>query len=160
MKRILGSAIALIGVAVCALIIMSGPSRGEVASHYGAGDGYYGKPVACKGVGMHRPGRTTAHKTLPCGTKVHVTNVKTGKSVTVTVTDRGPFIKGRTWDLNSSAAREIGCGGICQVKAVIGGKAEIEEEVVPIPRPRPVTACAPEYMCNGTPETNASWCCS
>ena len=51
---------------------------------------------------------TAAHKTLPFGTKVLVTNVKNGKSVTVTINDRGPYIKGRIIDLTRAAFSKIG----------------------------------------------------
>lgn len=50
---------------------------------------------------------TCAHKSLPFGTKLKVTNVKTGKSVIVRVNDRGPFIKGRTVDLSYAAFVKI-----------------------------------------------------
>lgn len=50
---------------------------------------------------------TTAHKTLPFGTKVKVTNKATGKSVVVRVNDRGPYIKGRTFDLSRGAFSKI-----------------------------------------------------
>lgn len=46
---------------------------------------------------------TAAHKTLPFGTKVKVTNTKNGKSIIVTINDRGPFVKGRHLDLSKSA---------------------------------------------------------
>lgn len=51
---------------------------------------------------------TAAHKTLPFGTKAKVTNLKNGKSVTVTINDRGPFVKGRVIDLTQSAFKKIG----------------------------------------------------
>ncbi len=51
---------------------------------------------------------TGAHRTLPFGTKVLVTNVKNEKSVTVTINDRGPFIKGRIIDLTRSSFSKIG----------------------------------------------------
>ncbi|NIO16387.1 MAG: septal ring lytic transglycosylase RlpA family protein [Deltaproteobacteria bacterium] len=50
---------------------------------------------------------TAAHKKLPFGTKVKVTNVKNGKSVTVKINDRGPFVKGRIIDLSRSAFKSI-----------------------------------------------------
>ena len=55
---------------------------------------------------------TAAHKTLPFGTKVKVTNIKNNKSVIVTINDRGPFTKGRIIDLTKSAANIIGIKGI------------------------------------------------
>jgi rare lipoprotein A len=50
---------------------------------------------------------TAAHRTLPLGSIIRVTNVKTGHSATVRVTDRGPFIKGRTLDLSLAAAKKV-----------------------------------------------------
>ncbi len=51
---------------------------------------------------------TAAHKTLPFGTKVRVTNIKNGKSIIVKINDRGPFIKGRIIDLSRAAFAKIG----------------------------------------------------
>ena len=53
-------------------------------------------------------GYTAAHKTLPFGTRVLVTNPRTGKSVTVRINDRGPYAHGRTIDLSRRAAQELG----------------------------------------------------
>ena len=50
---------------------------------------------------------TAAHRTLPLGTVVKVKNRDNGKSVTVTINDRGPFVKGRIIDLSYGAAREL-----------------------------------------------------
>lgn len=65
---------------------------------------------------------TAAHKTLPFGTKLRVTNPKNGKSVVVRINDRGPFIKGRVLDLSKAAAQKIGIisrghGKVCWQKA-------------------------------------------
>jgi rare lipoprotein A len=54
---------------------------------------------------------TAAHRTLPFGTKVRVTDVATGKSVTVRVNDRGPFIDGRVIDVSHAAAESLGMTG-------------------------------------------------
>jgi rare lipoprotein A len=53
-------------------------------------------------------GHTAAHKTLPFGTRVRVTDSKTGRSVIVVINDRGPFNKGRVLDLSTSAAKALG----------------------------------------------------
>jgi peptidoglycan lytic transglycosylase len=50
---------------------------------------------------------TAAHRTLPIGTRIRVTNLLNGRSVTVTVTDRGPFVQNRMLDLSYAAARDI-----------------------------------------------------
>ena len=65
---------------------------------------------------------TAAHRTLPFGTKLKVTNQKNGKSVIVRINDRGPFIKGRVIDLSKGAARQLGfissgVANICMAKA-------------------------------------------
>lgn len=52
--------------------------------------------------------KTAAHRTIPLGSKIKVTNVDNGKSVDVTVNDRGPFVKGRIVDLSKSAFSSIG----------------------------------------------------
>jgi rare lipoprotein A (peptidoglycan hydrolase) len=64
---------------------------------------------------------TAAHRTLPFGTRVQVTDVKTGKSVQVTITDRGPAIRNRVLDLSRGAAQALGMidRGIIQVRAQV-----------------------------------------
>ena len=61
---------------------------------------------------------TAAHRTLPFGTKVRVTNVRSGRTVTVRINDRGPFVPGRVIDLSQAAAEELGIvgRGIAKVK--------------------------------------------
>jgi rare lipoprotein A len=64
---------------------------------------------------------TAAHRTLPFGTKVRVTNRKNSHSVTVTINDRGPFTRGRIIDLTPAAARALGFSGLAQVTLEIEG---------------------------------------
>jgi peptidoglycan lytic transglycosylase len=61
---------------------------------------------------------TAAHPTLPFGTKLRVTNTHTGRSVTVRVNDRGPYVPGRVVDVSYSAAQELGMidRGVAKVK--------------------------------------------
>jgi peptidoglycan lytic transglycosylase len=61
---------------------------------------------------------TAAHPTLPFGTKLRVTNVSTGRSVTVRINDRGPYVPGRIVDVSHSAAESLGMveKGIANVK--------------------------------------------
>ena len=56
-------------------------------------------------------GFTAAHKTLPFGTRVRVTNTRNGRSVVVRINDRGPFVRGRIIDLTPAGARAIGSAG-------------------------------------------------
>jgi rare lipoprotein A len=61
--------------------------------------------------GRLNPGAlTAAHRSLPFGTKVRVTNKRNGKSVVVTINDRGPFVRGRIIDLTPAGATAIGMG--------------------------------------------------
>ena len=76
-----------------------------VASYYGRR--FHGRRTA-NGERFDMHGYTAAHRTLPFGSKVEVTNPATGRSVTVRINDRGPFTRGRTIDLSRAAAEEIG----------------------------------------------------
>ena len=79
--------------------------RSGVASYYGSR--FHGRRTA-NGERFDMNAMTAAHKTLPFGTKVRVTNPRTGKSVTVRINDRGPFTRGREIDLSRAAATQIG----------------------------------------------------
>jgi len=84
------------------------PDKGDnyvVASWYGKK--FNGKRTA-SGERFDMYAMTCAHKTLPFGTKLRVTNPDNNKSVIVTVNDRGPFIHGRQLDLSYGAAKQIG----------------------------------------------------
>lgn len=61
-------------------------------------------------------GFTAAHRTLPFGTQVRVTNQRNGRSVTVRINDRGPFVRGRIIDLTPAAAHALGFSGLAPVK--------------------------------------------
>ena len=58
---------------------------------------------------------TAAHRTLPFGTKVRVTNKRNGHSVVVRINDRGPFVRGRVIDVTPAAARALGFSGLAPV---------------------------------------------
>jgi rare lipoprotein A len=83
---------------------------------------WYGPPYhnrqAADGSIFDQNALTVAHRTLPMGTIVRVTNVATGESVIAKVTDRGPFIPGRTLDLSLAAAKAISVyrAGVAKVK--------------------------------------------
>jgi len=76
------------------------------ASHYGVGDGYHGQ-TAANGSRFNAYGLTAAHPWLPFGTKVLVKNRNNGKSVAVTITDRGPYYGGRILDLSYGSFSHI-----------------------------------------------------
>lgn len=69
-------------------------------------------------------GLTAAHRFLPFGTRVRVTNAHNGHSVVVRINDRGPFVRGRVIDLMPAAARALGFSGLAPVHlAVIGARS-------------------------------------
>jgi rare lipoprotein A len=72
-----------------------------MASWYGTGK------RAADGSAFDKNALTAAHKTLPMGTTVRVTNLANNESVTVRITDRGPFVNGRVLDLSEGAAKQI-----------------------------------------------------
>lgn len=80
-------------------------------------DSFQGRKMA-NGEKFRQNQKTAAHKTLPFGTKVKVINVKNGKSVKVTITDRGPFVAGRIIDLSKKAAKKLDMvnDGVVEVK--------------------------------------------
>ena len=83
-------------------------SRDVIASWYG--EPFHGKMTA-SGRKYDMFDMTCAHKTLPFGTQLKVSNVDNGKAVDVIVNDRGPFVRGRDIDLSYGAAKEIGLVG-------------------------------------------------
>ncbi len=78
-----------------------------MASFYGSESG----SRTASGQRMNSGAMTAAHRTLPFGTKVKVTEPRSGRSVIVTINDRGPFVRGRVLDLSTGAAAAIGIKG-------------------------------------------------
>lgn len=91
------------------------PAESCTASQYGIGDGYHGRRTA-SGERFNTWALTAAHRTRRFGSSVQVTNRRNGRTVTVRITDRGPFVKGRCIDLSRAAANAIGMGGIAPVR--------------------------------------------
>ena len=79
----------------------------------------YSDEKTANGEYAHASLLTAAHRSLPFGTKVKVTNVETGRSVIVRINDRGPFIKGRIIDLTPAGAKAIGSTGLAMVSLTI-----------------------------------------
>jgi rare lipoprotein A len=78
------------------------------------------------GARLNNNAATAAHKTLPMGSKVRVVNMANGKSEVVTITDRGPFIKGRVIDVTIGVAERLGFAshGVAPVKLEVLGKRD------------------------------------
>ncbi len=85
------------------------------ASYYG---GRWHKRLTASGERYDQNSMTAAHKTLPFGTRVKVTNLRNGKSCEVRINNRGPYTKGRVIDLSVAAAKQIGSvnDGVVPVK--------------------------------------------
>ncbi|HEY6993174.1 MAG TPA: septal ring lytic transglycosylase RlpA family protein [Xanthobacteraceae bacterium] len=85
---------------------------------YGLASFYTHDPHTASGEKFDSREFTAAHPTLPFGTRVRVTNVATGQSVTVRVNDRGPFVPGRVVDVSRGAAESLGIAdrGVAKVK--------------------------------------------
>jgi rare lipoprotein A len=92
------------------LIVQSG-----IASVYSAKSG----PKTANGERVTSSALTAAHRTLPFGTMIRVTNVGNGRSVVVRVNDRGPFVRGRIVDLTPTGARALGFSGTARVRVEI-----------------------------------------
>lgn len=88
---------------------------------YGLASFYTEGPRTASGEKFDPHDLTAAHPTLPFGTRLRVTNVATGRSVTVCINDRGPFVAGRVVDLSYSAAETLGFieRGTARVKLVV-----------------------------------------
>ena len=102
--------------------LIAAASTASAAAQCGSASWYALYSQTASGEQMDPSELTAAHRTLPFGTKLKVTNQKNGKSVVVRVNDRGPFIKGRVIDLSKAAANRLGfvssgVTNICMAKA-------------------------------------------
>ena len=88
------------------------------ATETGIASVYSGEQTA-NGEYAHASALTAAHRTLPFGTMVEVTNIQTGRSVVVRINDRGPYIRGRVIDLTPAGARAIGSDGLAPVRLTV-----------------------------------------
>jgi rare lipoprotein A len=93
-------------------------SAGKGKPSYGLASYYWQGQKTASGEMFNANELTAAHRTLPFGTRVRVTSLATGRSVTVRINDRGPFIRGRTVDISRAAAQSLGMidRGVTKVK--------------------------------------------
>lgn len=123
--RHVSSALKILGLGSFCLLLSSTTEAGNKApdcasttgtvSYYGGS--FIGRKTA-SGEVFTAKGMTAAHKTLPFGTRLKLTNLKNGRSVQVVINDRGPYVKGRLLDLSAAAAHRLGFveDGLAQVK--------------------------------------------
>src|SRR6187200_3068478 len=110
------SRVAFFAVTLLSAISLSSPLLASTET--GIASIYSGEPTA-NGEYAHSHALTAAHRTLPFGTKVKVTNLTTGRSVIVRINDRGPYIKGRIIDLTPAGAKAIGSSGLARVTLTV-----------------------------------------
>ena len=101
--------------AVLVGVPMAASAQSGVASIYSGG-------LTANGEHASASSLTAAHKTLPFGTMVRVTNQSTGRSVVVRINDRGPFVSGRIIDLTPAGARALGFSGLTKVTLDVVGR--------------------------------------
>ena len=106
----IGAVMTICGAAVVFIAGSTGAMAG-IASVYA----YAGSKTA-SGERANPTGLTAAHRTLAFGTHVRVTNRRNGRSVTVRINDRGPFVRGRVIDVTPAGARALGFSGLAPVK--------------------------------------------
>jgi peptidoglycan lytic transglycosylase len=119
------SLLLLAGIDAQAAGIAPGHTQAGIASYYH--DRFHGRRTA-SGTAYNKNALSAAHKTLPLGSKVKVTDTRSGRSVVVNINDRGPYAKGRVIDLSRAAAQEIGLNK--------KGVAKVKIEVLSVPQRR------------------------
>jgi rare lipoprotein A len=103
-------------VAIVFGLPMAASAQNGVASVYSGGLTANGEHASPRGL-------TAAHRTLPFGTHVLVTNQRTGRSVVVRINDRGPFVRGRVIDVTPAAAHALGFSGLAPVTITVLGRS-------------------------------------
>jgi peptidoglycan lytic transglycosylase len=91
-------------------------AQAGIASIYSGGRTANGETARASGL-------TAAHRTLPFGTMVRVTNQRSGRSVVVRINDRGPFVRGRVIDVTPAAAHMLGFSGLAPVTLAVVGRS-------------------------------------
>jgi peptidoglycan lytic transglycosylase len=104
-----------LNAAICGVMIIVGCSSAALAEVGIASVYAYSGQRTANGEHAQPNGFTAAHRTLPFGTRVRVTNTHNGRSVVVRINDRGPFVRGRVIDLTPAAAHALGFNGLASV---------------------------------------------
>ncbi|TGQ74581.1 MAG: septal ring lytic transglycosylase RlpA family protein [Mesorhizobium sp.] len=108
MKTLNQTALVAVTIAAGLMVGASATSATAAAGQCGRASWYALHSRTASGERMNPSAMTAAHRTLPFGTKLRVTNKNNGRSVIVRINDRGPFIKGRVLDLSKGAAGQLG----------------------------------------------------
>jgi rare lipoprotein A len=95
-------------------------TSGNAANQSGIASVYsYKSGRTASGEHVQPSGLTAAHRSLPFGTKVRVTNRRNGRSVVVRINDRGPFVRGRVIDVTPAGAHALGFSGLAPVVVAV-----------------------------------------
>ncbi len=108
-KPVCRTVAAILGTAATLVASVPASAQSGAASWYGSGH------RTANGERFNPNGMTAAHRSLPFGTQVRVSDRRTGRSVVVRINDRGPFVRGRIIDLSRGSARALGMGGVSYV---------------------------------------------
>jgi len=111
-------------------VAFSAHGEAGIASVYRPSDPDGGGPLTANGEFIDTGALTAAHKSLPFGVLVRVTNKHNGRSAVVRINDRGPYIKGRIIDLTPAGARAIGMDSLAQVDVTFVGSAPARAPVL------------------------------
>jgi rare lipoprotein A len=109
--RIIAVIMTICGAAALFVIGSSAMAESGIASVYA-----YSSSKTASGERANPAGLTAAHRTLAFGTHVRVTHRRNGRSVTVRINDRGPFVRGRVIDITPAGAHALGFSGLAPVK--------------------------------------------
>ena len=107
----------LITLTVAAVSAANAAQREEESGIAAIHSGKTGKTTS--GEAFNSENMTAAHRSLPFGTMVRVTNTQNGRSIVVRINDRGPFTRGRVIDVTPAAARALGFSGLAPVKLLL-----------------------------------------
>ncbi|MCX7313466.1 MAG: septal ring lytic transglycosylase RlpA family protein [Alphaproteobacteria bacterium] len=100
-------------------LLLSSPQKASAESGIAS---VYGNEKTANGEYAHPSRLTAAHKTLPFGTFVQVTNRRNGRTVVVRINDRGPHIRGRIIDLTAAGAKALAFSGLAPVTLTVLGR--------------------------------------
>ncbi|WP_150286416.1 septal ring lytic transglycosylase RlpA family protein [Rhabdaerophilum calidifontis] len=137
-------------IALAALAALSaGAARAETIGHAS----YYGRELAgrktASGERFDPGAMTAAHRSLPFGTRLRLTHLRTGRTTIVRVNDRGPFVRGRVLDVSHGAARALGFAGqgtaLLRIEPLGRGFTARAEDPAPAPRAETGLAEAAEH---------------
>ena len=111
----------ILGVTFAAALFVGTTAYSEAQTQSGIASVYTTKTgvKTASGRRLNDGAMTAAHKTLPFGTKVKVTNKRNGRSVVVRINDRGPFVRGRIIDLTPAGASALGFSGLAPVNVAV-----------------------------------------